>query len=156
MIFHQKNHEEETYPQEEMEPVEQTDGNDDVETVVGPSVNVEGDLVSNGNIIVKGTVTGSVNTSKQLTVEKGAKIIANVKASNAVIAGEVKGNLKIKESLQLTSSSKILGDISVKTLSVESGAVLYGKVTMPGVETGEKKTVKTTRRKKTAVKSESQ
>ena len=74
---------------------------DEVETVVGPSVNVEGDFASEGNIVIKGTVSGSVFTSKHLTVEMGAKIIANVRAGSATIAGEVKGNMKIKESLEL-------------------------------------------------------
>jgi cytoskeletal protein CcmA (bactofilin family) len=107
---------------------------DEVETVVGPSVNVEGDFASEGNIIVKGTVSGSVFTSKHLTVEKGAKIVANIRAGSATIAGEIKGNVKVKESLELMSTSKVIGDIDARNLRIESGAILYGKVTMPGVE----------------------
>lgn len=111
---------------------------DEVETIVGPSVNVEGDFASEGNIVVKGTVSGSVFTSKHLTVEMGAKIMANVRAGSATIAGEVKGNMKIKESLELISTSRVVGDIDVKNLKIESGALLYGKVTMPGIEVSEK------------------
>lgn len=111
---------------------------DEVETVVGPSVNVEGDFASEGNIVVKGTVSGSVFTSKHLTVEKGAKIVANVRAGSATIAGEIKGNVKVKDSLELMSTSKVIGDIDAKNLRIESGAILYGKVTMPGVEASEK------------------
>jgi len=55
-------------------------------------------------------------------------------------AGEIKGNVKIKDSLELTSSARILGDISVKVLTVEPGAVLYGKISMPGIEATEKQT----------------
>ena len=58
----------------ELEEVPQNQMQDEVETVVGPSVNVEGDFASEGNIVVKGTVSGSVFTSKHLTVERGAKI----------------------------------------------------------------------------------
>ena len=107
---------------------------DEVETVVGPSVNVEGDFSSEGNIIVKGSVSGSVHTSKYLSVEPGAKIMANVRAGSAKISGEVKGNVKVKDLLELTSSAKVIGDIEVKTLVIEAGAILYGKVVMPGVE----------------------
>lgn len=112
--------------------------NDEVETVVGPSVNVEGDFASEGNIIVKGTVAGSVNTSRHLSVEQGAKIMANVKAGSARIAGEVKGNMKIREVLEITSTARVLGDIEVKTFIVEAGALIAGKVTMPGLETSER------------------
>lgn len=121
---------------------------DEVETVVGPSVNVEGDFASEGNIVVKGTVSGSVFTSKHLTVEMGAKIIANVRAGSATIAGEVKGNMKIKETLELISTSRVVGDIDVKILKVESGALVFGKISMPGIETGEK-SVKTKTFRKT-------
>lgn len=135
-------------PSSETEVKSQSATSDDVETIVGPSVHVEGDLSSSGNIVVKGTVTGSVNTTKLLTVEKGAKIVANVKAGSAVVAGEIKGNVKIKESLELTSTSKVLGDMSVKTLTVEPGAMIYGKVTMPGVDVGESKVERLVRRAK--------
>lgn len=113
--------------------------NDEVETVVGPSVNVEGDFSSEGNIIVKGTVAGSVHTSRHLSVEQGAKIAANVRAGSAKIAGEVKGNMKIKDSLELTATARVMGDIEVKVLIVEAGALIYGKVIMPGLEAGEAK-----------------
>jgi cytoskeletal protein CcmA (bactofilin family) len=107
---------------------------DEVETVVGPSVNVEGDFASEGNIIVKGSVAGSVHTSRNLSVEQGAKILANVRAGSARIAGEVKGNMKVKDTLELTGTAKVLGDVEVKTLIVEAGALICGKVLMPGLE----------------------
>ncbi len=107
---------------------------DEVETVVGPSVNVEGDFASEGNIVVKGSVSGSVTTSRFLLVEPGAKIVANVRAGSAKIAGEIKGNIKVKESLELTATAKILGDIEARVLVIEAGALLYGKVSMPGLE----------------------
>lgn len=120
---------------------------DDVETVVGPSVNVEGDFASEGNIVVKGTVTGSVRTSKYLLVEAGAKIVANVRAGAAKISGEVKGNMKVQETLELTSTARILGDIEVKVLAVEPGALIYGKIVMPGMDSSETKSSRRSYRK---------
>jgi cytoskeletal protein CcmA (bactofilin family) len=100
---------------------------DQVDTVVGSSVVVEGDFVSQGNIIVKGSVSGSVKTSQHLLVEESAKIMANVKARSARIAGEIRGNVKVEETLELTGTAKILGDIECGTLMVEAGAGLSGK-----------------------------
>ncbi len=122
--------------------------NDEVETVVGPSVNVEGDFASEGNIIVKGMVSGSVRTSRHLSVEPGAKISANVKAGSARIAGEVKGNMKVKETLELTSTARIVGDIEVKVLVMEAGALVSGKVQMPGLESESKIKTRTISSKK--------
>ncbi|MDO8625958.1 MAG: polymer-forming cytoskeletal protein [Candidatus Magasanikbacteria bacterium] len=107
---------------------------DEVETVVGPSVNVEGDFGSEGNIVVKGTVSGSVRTSKHLFVEMGAKIMANVKAGTSKVSGEVKGNIKVKDTLELTATARVLGDIDAKILIIEAGAIVSGRVSMPGLE----------------------
>lgn len=124
---------------------------DDVETVVGPSVHVEGDFASEGNILVKGSVSGNVKTSKLLTVEHGAKILANVKAGSAHISGEIKGNVRVQDRLELSSSAQILGDITCSVLAVEPGALIQGKVSMRGIsiEGVESSVPKRTRRKKT-------
>lgn len=116
--------------EENYHPVHQ----DEVETVVGPSVHVEGDFSSEGNILVKGIVSGSVKTSKLLTVEPGAKIYANVHAGNAYIAGEIKGNVKVNDKLELAASAQILGDITCSVLAVEAGALIQGKVSMGGMD----------------------
>ena len=123
---------------------------DQVDTVVGPSVVVEGDFVSEGNILVKGTVSGNVKTGRLLTVEEGAKILANVKAGEAIVSGEVQGNVKVDGKLELTSSARLMGDISCDVLVIEAGALLQGKVTMNGLEDfsskNEKKVVKRTKK----------
>lgn len=107
---------------------------DEVETVVGPSMQVEGDFASEGNIVVKGIVSGSVQTSRHLTVESGAKIFAHIKAGTATISGEVKGNVKVDGQVELTSTAQVAGDIECQVLVVEAGALLYGKVSMRGVD----------------------
>lgn len=115
---------------------------DEVETVVGPSVVVEGDFASGGNILVKGTVSGNVKTGRLLTVESGAKILANVKAGEAIVSGEVKGNMHVETRLELTQTARVLGDIFCDTLVVASGALLQGKVTMQGLDIEEPKSGK--------------
>lgn len=107
---------------------------DNVETVVGPSVHVEGDFNSEGSILVKGSVAGNVKTSQLLTVEEGAKISANVKAGEAVVAGEISGNVKVANGVELKATARVAGDISCKILSIEAGALVHGKVTMKGLE----------------------
>lgn len=102
------------------------DGNE-VETVIGPSVQVEGNFVANGDVIIEGIVSGSVKTERNLHIGPDAKIFADVFAANAVIAGEIQGNVKIKDSLELTSTAKIFGDVKTQILTINAGAVLHGK-----------------------------
>lgn len=100
------------------------------ETVVGPSVKIQGDLNSEGNIKIEGQVTGKVKTSQSVYVNPGAVIAADVLAGNAVIGGEIQGNLKIAGHLILQSTAKVLGDIACNILRVEDGAQFSGKCAM--------------------------
>lgn len=107
---------------------------EDIETIVGPSVQVQGDFVSEGNIIVKGVVHGRVETSRQVSIEAGAKVAAEIKATDVRVAGEVQGNIKAQGLVQLEASARVLGDIECKYITVESGALFNGKISMPGLD----------------------
>lgn len=107
---------------------------DTVETVVGPSVHVEGDFASEGDIIVKGTVSGNVKTSRQLRVEAGAKVFASVHAGSAIISGSVQGDVTTTGKLEINATAMIAGDIKCDVLAVAAGARIEGKVHMDGVE----------------------
>ena len=98
----------------------------DFETIIGPSVKVKGDFIGQGNIIVEGTVDGSLTTNGNLEVGKTAKITANVEAKEAKIGGQVAGNVKVKGFLEVTSTAKIFGDIETSGLSIECGATFHG------------------------------
>lgn len=111
---------------------------DTVETVVGPSVHVEGDFSSEGNILVKGSVAGNVKTSKLLTVQEGARISANVRAGDTSIAGEINGNVTAENKVELFATARVTGDIVCKVLAVEAGALVHGKIMMQGMEPSEK------------------
>ena len=101
-----------------------------VETIIGPSVKVEGDFVGDGDVIVEGIVIGNLKTKNHLKVTQGAKIQAEVEAQSAFIAGVVTGNITIEEDIELTASAKVKGDIITNLLSIEKGAKVNGKINM--------------------------
>lgn len=107
-----------------------SDINGPAETVVGPSVKIQGDLNSEGNIKIEGQVAGKVKTSQSVFVVPGAKITADVVAGNAIIGGDIQGNLKVSGHLVLQSTAKIVGDINCTVLRVEDGAQFSGKCSM--------------------------
>ena len=102
----------------------------EIETIIGPSVKVKGDFHGSGNIVVEGTVEGSLKSDNTLSVKDKAKVIANVEAGDAIIGGEVQGNIKIKGYLEITGTAIILGDIEASSISISPGAVFNGRCTM--------------------------
>ena len=102
----------------------------ETETIIGPSVKVEGDLITEGNVIVEGMVCGTIKTSKNLKIGGRSKIFANISAENILVAGEIQGNVRVKEKLELTSTAKIFGDIRTNILIVAPGSSINGKCQM--------------------------
>ncbi|MFH0780320.1 MAG: polymer-forming cytoskeletal protein [Parcubacteria group bacterium] len=100
------------------------------DTVIGNSIKIEGDMVSNGSIVVEGEVIGSLKTEKNLTVGEKAKIVADVSAKEAFISGKVQGNIKVQDKLELAASAEVNGDISASVLKIDAGAVFNGKCSM--------------------------
>ena len=101
-----------------------------IETIIGPSVKVKGDLNSQGNIIIDGIVNGNIKTKGSLSIGDKAKVTADIEAKEAKISGEVKGNVKIGGYLEVTATAQIFGDVEALNLSIERGAILNGKCAM--------------------------
>jgi len=102
-----------------------------VETVIGPSVRVEGDFKGEGDLIVEGILIGDLQTKNNLKIGQNAIIEADIKASNAFISGKVKGNITTKGKVEITNTAIILGDIKAQIVSIESGAQISGRLIMP-------------------------
>lgn len=103
---------------------------DTTESVIGPSVHLEGNFNSSGNIIIGGSLSGSLTTSGNIRIEEGAKVQATVSAAHIFVAGEVRGDIHVTEQLELAASARIIGNVETKILSVVPGAILHGKCAM--------------------------
>jgi len=115
--------------------------NKNAETVIGPSVKVEGNFVCQGSIIIEGEIKGIVETNSFLRAGEKSVIVADIKAKNAKISGRVKGNIIADEYLEITETAKIFGNIEMNQLSIAKGAFISGKCTMTA-NNGKKKEVK--------------
>jgi cytoskeletal protein CcmA (bactofilin family) len=105
------------------------------ETIIAAGVQLEGDFTSQGNVLIEGSVQGSLRTERDLRVGENAVITADVKAANAVVAGEVRGNVVVSGKLELETSARVFGDIKTGVLVVASGATLNGQIKMGAEET---------------------
>lgn len=110
----------------------------EVETIIGPSVKVEGDFKADGNVIIEGQVNGSFKTKKNLRIGEGARVKASVEAENAWVGGEIKGNVIVKNHLELSPQARIKGDVETQILTMETGSQINGHVKMGEMLAGEK------------------
>lgn len=94
------------------------------------STQIKGDINSDADFRVDGTLEGSLNTNGKLIVGKDGKILGEVNCSNAEIEGHFSGKLHVVESLSLKATSNIVGEVNTNKLIVETGAIFNASCSM--------------------------
>lgn len=101
-----------------------------IDTVVGVSTLLTGDLVAEGSVCVEGTILGNLKCRSMVIIGLKGKVEGDVEAVSAIIGGEVRGNVKVSGLLEMLESANILGDIATSRLTVAPGAMLNGRCHM--------------------------
>ena len=99
-------------------------------TIIGSSSSFDGKLVSTGIVRIDGILSGELDVDGNIIVGENGYIKGNIRSNKVIIAGKVEGNVYSSGSLELTSSGKVYGDIEVRNVTIEDGAVFEGKCTM--------------------------
>ena len=117
-----------------------TDANLEIAGIVEGNVETRNNLLVAGEIrgevkcrdakLQKAEIEGNVTVAETLVVEPGSVVTGNVIATNAMIAGEIKGDLIVRLNASISKQAMIIGDISANTISIESGAVIQGGVSI--------------------------
>lgn len=98
------------------------------ETIIGESVVVEGEFNGRGNVVIEGKLNGNLTTDGHVLVGDKSEINADLHAGSAFISGKVIGNIKVTESLDVAKTADIKGDIEAKSIAMESGCRINGKL----------------------------
>ncbi|MBA4240935.1 MAG: cell shape determination protein CcmA [Sphingobacteriaceae bacterium] len=101
--------------------------------LIGNGTHITGDINSNGDVRIDGTLKGNLSISGKLVVGPSGNIEGNVVCQNADISGEIHGKVTVSELLSLKSSAKLLGDIIAGKISIEPNATFTGTCNMGAV-----------------------
>jgi len=107
-----------------------TDGSTSSINLIGAGTVVEGDIKSNGDIRIDGSVVGNIVSKSKVVVGATGSIDGNVTSQNADVSGSIRGKVTVNELLFLKSSANIQGDIVTGKLVVEVGATFTGTCNM--------------------------
>src|SRR4030095_2627352 len=99
-------------------------------TVIGPSILINGKLTGDEDLTVRGRVEGELSLTKTLIVEPSGVVKANVTVKNAVVSGVVVGNIQATESVELTQEGRMVGDIRSPRVIIVDGASFRGHIDM--------------------------
>ena len=105
----------------------------EIDSLVGISARIEGDLCFTGGLRIDGEVHGNViaaeGADNLLIVSEHARIEGEVRCAHLIINGYIAGPVFSSELLELQPKGRIIGDVHYKLLEMHGGATVTGKLT---------------------------
>ena len=99
-------------------------------TMIGAGTTITGDLESNGDIRIDGTLIGNLRGKAKIIIGADGAVQGNIEGLQADIMGHVTGTIKVQELLYLHGKAEVEGDIYAGKLQIEPTAVFNGKCHM--------------------------
>jgi len=109
-------------------PVKESQRLDMKESVIASDITIEGKIVGTGHIRIAGRFKGDVHVEGNVTLDSGAHLEGQVKASVVVVGGELLGNIENAKRVELLETGVISGDVKAGSLTVAAGSRMRGQV----------------------------
>jgi cytoskeletal protein CcmA (bactofilin family) len=102
----------------------------DVVSVIGPGMEIVGDIKCDGTVRVEGKVEGSIKATKSVVVGKGGTITGDIETQDVVIAGTVAGTVVGASRVELQETCRVEGDIKSRRIKLDEGGSVEGRLHM--------------------------
>jgi len=99
-------------------------------SIIGPGMEVHGDLRSEGSVRIEGRVRGTVHAGKAVVVGKEGVVEGDLTTQDAVLSGKITGTVVAASRLEIQASCRIDGEIHTRRLQLEEGALVNGQIHM--------------------------
>ena len=99
-------------------------------TLIGAGTTLKGNISSNTDLRIDGTVIGNINCSAKIIVGSSGLVEGDVTGNQADIVGKVSGNIRSKELLQLRGECVVSGNLYAGKLQIEPTATFNGQCHM--------------------------
>jgi len=114
----------------EMQPEKTPTTSGNGTTLISTGTTLKGDISSNSDLRIDGTVIGNITSSAKIVVGANGVVEGDIFGNQADIVGKVSGNVRTKELLQLRGESIVTGNLYAGKLQVEPTATFNGQCHM--------------------------
>jgi cytoskeletal protein CcmA (bactofilin family) len=115
-------------PEAARRPVKEAQRLDMKESVINSDLTIEGKIIGSGHIRIAGRFKGDVQVDGNVTLDTGAHLEGQVRASVVVVGGELIGNIENAKRVELLETGVISGDVKAGSLTVAAGSRMRGQV----------------------------
>jgi cytoskeletal protein CcmA (bactofilin family) len=102
----------------------------DEKTVLGPTLEIEGEIEGDEDLVIQGKIQGKIVSKKDLTVDNSGKVEATITTKNLAVSGMLVGNVVASERVEVRKEGKMIGDIKAPRVIIADGAKFKGNIEM--------------------------
>ena len=110
----------------------------DVVSVIGPGMEIVGDIKCDGTVRVEGRVEGSIKATKSVVVGKDGTVKGDIETQDVVVAGAVTGTVFGASRVELQETCRVEGDIRSRRVKLDEGGTVEGRLHMGSEAAGRK------------------
>ena len=94
---------------------------------IGQSINFKGEIHSDEDILVDGSVDGSISVPKHcVVIGSESRVRATIEAQSVLIRGKVEGKINATEKVEISKTGQFKGDLIARRLEIHDGGVFVG------------------------------
>jgi cytoskeletal protein CcmA (bactofilin family) len=99
-------------------------------TVIGAGITIEGEITTDEDVVVQGTVRGKLFAKDGVVVEQGGVVEADVTGGPLTVAGAITGNISSTDRVDLQPGARVVGNVKATRITIADGAQFKGNVDM--------------------------
>jgi cytoskeletal protein CcmA (bactofilin family) len=99
-------------------------------TVLGPTLEIEGEIEGDEDLVIQGKIQGKIVSKKDLTVDTSGKVEASIITKNLAVSGSLTGNVVASDRVEVRKEGKMIGDIKAPRVIIADGAKFKGNIEM--------------------------
>jgi len=99
-------------------------------SIIGRTLLVKGEVISDDEVIIEGKVEGKINVKNRLIIGKNGRIEADIEAREVTIRGRVDGNVKGIQRVEIVPEGILNGNITAPNVIISEGAIFAGNIDM--------------------------
>jgi cytoskeletal protein CcmA (bactofilin family) len=99
-------------------------------SVLPPSLRFKGELSADEDLLIQGSIEGTIHHTQRVTVGKEGNVKASISAQIIKIEGTVEGDLNAERSVRVDESGNVRGNIRAPSVCLVEGSQFNGAVEM--------------------------
>ena len=99
-------------------------------SILPPTMRFKGELSADEDLLIQGSIEGTIRHSQRVTIGTEGKIKADITANIIKVEGAVQGDLRAAKSVYVDASGNLRGNIHAPSVCLVEGSNFNGSIDM--------------------------